>query len=56
MPNDGGPLVAGKTGRLVVISGPSGAGKTSICDALLERLPGATWSVSVTMPRILPKK
>lgn len=37
-----------KRGQLVVISGPSGAGKTSICDALLERLPNAVWSVSVT--------
>ncbi len=37
-----------KRGRLVVISGPSGAGKTSICDELLERLPDAVWSVSVT--------
>lgn len=37
-----------RAGRLVVISGPSGAGKTSICNALLEQLPGATWSVSVT--------
>ncbi len=38
------------TGRgcLVVISGPSGTGKTSICNALLERLPNATWSVSAT--------
>jgi guanylate kinase len=36
------------SGRLVVISGPSGAGKTSICDALLERLPRAVWSVSAT--------
>jgi len=35
-------------GKLVVISGPSGAGKTSICDALLARLPDAQWSVSVT--------
>lgn len=35
-------------GCLVVISGPSGAGKTSICNALLERLPNATWSVSCT--------
>ncbi len=37
-----------KRGVLVVISGPSGAGKTSICDALLEQLPEAQWSVSVT--------
>lgn len=35
-------------GKLVVISGPSGAGKTSICDELLSRLPNAVWSVSVT--------
>ena len=35
-------------GKLIVISGPSGAGKTSICNALLERDPGAVWSVSVT--------
>lgn len=35
-------------GRLIVISGPSGAGKTSICKGLLERLPNARWSVSAT--------
>ncbi len=35
-------------GNLLVISGPSGAGKTSICKSLLERLPNACWSVSVT--------
>lgn len=35
-------------GKLIVISGPSGAGKTSICNAILKRLPGAVWSVSVT--------
>jgi len=35
-------------GRLLVISGPSGAGKTSICQELLRRLPNARWSVSVT--------
>lgn len=35
-------------GVLVVISGPSGAGKTSICNELLERLPNGQWSVSVT--------
>lgn len=32
----------------MVISGPSGAGKTSICEELLRRLPNARWSVSVT--------
>ncbi|HNO77090.1 MAG TPA: guanylate kinase [Phycisphaerae bacterium] len=35
-------------GNLVVISGPSGTGKTSICNLLLERLPNAVWSVSAT--------
>jgi guanylate kinase len=35
-------------GALVVISGPSGAGKTSICDELLRRIPNSCWSVSVT--------
>lgn len=35
-------------GHLIVISGPSGAGKTSVCQALLERLPNAVWSVSAT--------
>ncbi len=37
-----------KRGALVVISGPSGAGKTSICNALLRRIPNSRWSVSVT--------
>ncbi len=36
------------SGKLIVISGPSGAGKTSICSALLARLPDTIWSVSVT--------
>jgi len=35
-------------GRLIVISGPSGAGKTSICRALLQQWPDTVWSVSVT--------
>lgn len=35
-------------GKLIVISGPSGAGKTSICKELLRLIPGARWSVSVT--------
>lgn len=37
-----------QTGKLLVISGPSGAGKTSICDGLLKAIPGSKWSVSVT--------
>ncbi len=37
-----------KRGALVVISGPSGAGKTSICNELLRRIPNSRWSVSVT--------
>ena len=32
----------------MVVSGPSGAGKTSICDELLKRIPNSRWSVSVT--------
>jgi guanylate kinase len=38
----------------VVISGPSGAGKTSICKQLLAKIPDAVWSVSVTTrsPRV----
>ena len=46
--NDNVPMAANPSGKLLVISGPSGAGKTSICDALLDRLPNARWSVSVT--------
>jgi guanylate kinase len=37
-----------KRGCLIVISGPSGAGKTSICKAVLEQVPDTIWSVSVT--------
>ena len=39
---------AKRPGKLVVVSGPSGAGKTSICDELLKRIPNSRWSVSVT--------
>lgn len=42
------PDARGRKGKLVVISGPSGAGKTSICNGLLNKLPRARWSVSVT--------
>jgi guanylate kinase len=41
-------VTANRRGKLVVVSGPSGAGKTSICDELLKRIPHARWSVSVT--------
>ncbi len=34
-------------GKLVVISGPSGAGKTSVCRAL-KGLPGVEFSISAT--------
>jgi guanylate kinase len=37
-----------RKGKAIVISGPSGVGKTSICNALLARLPNAMWSVSAT--------
>lgn len=47
MSNSGAPTGAGP-GKLIVISGPSGAGKTSICKGLLAQLPDAAWSVSVT--------
>jgi guanylate kinase len=40
-----------RRGKLVVVSGPSGAGKTSICNELLRRIPNARWSVSVTTRR-----
>jgi len=35
-------------GKLVVVSAPSGAGKTTIARALLEYFPGMTFSVSAT--------
>ena len=37
----------GSNGKLVVISGPSGAGKTSVCRELKQR-PGVEFSVSAT--------
>lgn len=41
-------MCSNSRGNLLVISGPSGAGKTSICEAILKRLPNARWSVSAT--------
>jgi guanylate kinase len=37
-----------KAGRLYVVSAPSGAGKTSLVKALMEREPGLSFSVSYT--------
>ena len=38
-------------GRLIVISGPSGAGKTTLCRMLLEKHPELVYSVSATTRR-----
>jgi guanylate kinase len=38
---------AAKTGRVIVVSGPSGTGKSTVCRRLCEQLPGE-FSVSVT--------
>jgi len=43
-----------RRGKLIVISGPSGAGKTSICKALLQQLSDAIWSVSATTRPMRP--
>jgi len=40
-----------KKGRLVIVSGPSGAGKTTICDALLEKSGFARVITCTTRPR-----
>ena len=48
MSSSGAAVPAAKRGVLIVVSGPSGAGKTSIRNALLARLPQTVWSVSVT--------
>ncbi|MHC4742320.1 MAG: guanylate kinase [Planctomycetota bacterium] len=37
-----------RKGRIVIISGPSGVGKSTICRALVERLDNAQLSVSAT--------
>ncbi|UCE59574.1 MAG: guanylate kinase [Phycisphaerales bacterium] len=49
---DGGPTTP--RGKVIVISGPSGAGKTSICNALLAQLTDAVWSVSTTTRPMRP--
>ncbi len=44
------PMKQASAGRLVVISGPSGAGKTSVCKRLRQH-PGVVFSVSATTRR-----
>jgi len=41
-------MAGGKRGMLVVISAPSGAGKTTIARAMMKRIPSLTFSVSAT--------
>ncbi len=48
MSSDDPGMASLRKGKLVVISGPSGAGKTSICQALLDQVDNAFWSVSAT--------
>lgn len=42
------PAPSGRTGRLFIISAPSGAGKTTLRRAALARFPDLTYSVSFT--------
>jgi len=37
-----------KKNKLIILSGPSGVGKTTICKALCRKFPGLIWSVSAT--------
>ncbi len=37
-----------KKGRLFVVSAPSGAGKTTLCEKIVKRVPGVVQSVSMT--------
>ena len=43
-----GDLVSTPKGRLFVVSAPSGAGKTTLCEAARQRLPHLVYSVSTT--------
>ena len=42
------PDERGRSGRLFVVSAPSGAGKTTLCDAARKQLPALVYSVSST--------
>lgn len=41
-------MVDGKSGKLIIFSAPSGAGKTTIVHALMERFPRLEFSISAT--------
>jgi len=47
---------SGSRGRLFVIAAPSGAGKTSLVRALMEREPGLRFSISFTTRRQRPNE
>ncbi len=48
--------LAGKVGRLYVVAAPSGAGKTSLVKALVEREPRLRFSVSYTTRKARPNE
>ena len=51
-PSGAGPWAASGAGNLIVVSAPSGAGKTTLCRRLLAELPAIEFSVShTTRPR-----
>ena len=50
------PQPAAKAGRLYVVSAPSGAGKTSLVKALMEREPRIRFSVSYTTRKPRPNE
>ncbi|MDD5131339.1 MAG: guanylate kinase [bacterium] len=43
-----------KKGKLIVLSGPSGTGKTTLCRELVKRVPGLVFSISATTRDIRP--
>ena len=42
------PVTKNSKGKIVVVSGPSGVGKSTICKEVIKRLPNVRLSVSVT--------
>jgi guanylate kinase len=48
--------LGGKVGRLYVVAAPSGAGKTSLVKALVEREPRLRFSVSYTTRKVRPNE